>query len=643
MKSFKLLFTLISILTITSVSNAVAADTLTLKDPFGENYPTINTIKEPELPVFNAYNLKNGEVLFSNSQKSINAINPNSVNNKIGAYFPGARGVNQLVIYTPEYGSRTNTNEFGAEAIVEGNTVSELSGADSLIPKNGIVISGHGNAKKWLNSSLKVGTKIYIDKQNNMIYAYTTSESYLYESEKKISEAEEMINYYRNVDSNYNWKVPHSYIDDAKNYLRKAEKNPLQIQKYSQMAIEAANDALKSVLPAKPNELKGVWIRPTETSAIEIQNTLNKLQTTGINNVFLETYFHGKTIYPSKVMRNYGFIIQNEKFQGFDPLRVWITEAHKRGIKVHIWFETFYVGNENPQNNSASILAQFPYWGNKTKKEADSIFASKSISEHNGYFIDPASGEVQDFLTKLLTEIILEYRPDGINLDYIRYPQAVAKNDNSSWGYTKVARDEFTSLYGTDPATLSRNDLLWSDWENYRRAKVTQFVQRASKLCKTYNTTLTAVIFPDRVSALSLKQQDWRTWTQNNLVDGFTPLFLTCDAKMMKNMMQDILNLKSNTTALYAGLFVTFMGGSDEDLIREIHEARKLDAKGVIIFDYAHLGDRYAKTLATSVFAPLGSQTIVSTNVSTQSPRRNDSSGKTKKKTFRFLKRKANK
>ena len=68
-------------------------------------------------------------------------------------------------------------------------------------------------------------------------------------------------------------------------------------------------------------------------------------------------------------------------------------------------------------------------------------------------------------------------------------------------------------------------------------------------------------------------------------------------------MMKDVIRAKSPKTDLYAGLFVTFMGGAEEDLIRQIHEARKVDTKGVIIFDYAHLNNKYAKTLSTSVFS----------------------------------------
>ena len=69
-------------------------------------------------------------------------------------------------------------------------------------------------------------------------------------------------------------------------------------------------------------------------------------------------------------------------------------------------------------------------------------------------------------------------------------------------------------------------------------------------------------------------------------------------------MMMDVINAKAAKTDFYAGLFVTFMGGSDEDLIRQIHEARKVNAKGVILFDYAHLNNKYINTLSTSVFAP---------------------------------------
>lgn len=585
--------------------------TLPLEQPEIPDNSVIKEVEEDVPPVFKPYQPAKGEVVFSYTKNLINAINPTALTNRTGSYLPGARGINQLVIYTPSYGNRTNTNEFGAEAVVEGNTVTELSGADSIIPQEGLVISGHGRAKTWMNSAIKVGTKIYIDRESKLIYTYTTSESYIFESEKKIAEAEQMIEYYRASSPDYNWKLPCSYINDAKDYLKKARKNPDEVQKYSQLAIEASNDALKSVLPYKNGELKGVWLRPTEKTEQEIICSLQRLQQAGIDNVFLETYYHGKTIFPSKTMQAYGFTPQYEQFEGIDPLAVWIREAHKRGMKVHTWFETFYAGPQNPKDNPNSILAKNPSWGNKIKKDAESTEPSRSTSEHNAYFLDPANPYVQDFLVKLMEEIITTYKPDGINLDYIRYPNTVSASEISNWGYTEFARNDFFMIYGADPINLKRTDALWQEWNNYRREQITNMVKKAGQLGKRTNTYISAVIFPDRQAALNTKHQDWKVWSTREYINAFTPLFLTCDSKTANKMMSDVLKVKSPNTDFYAGLFVTFMGGSDEDLIRQIHEARKVNAKGVILFDYAHLNNKYINTLSKSVFASRSPQHAV--------------------------------
>lgn len=546
------------------------------------------------------------EIIFSQKVYPINSIDPTVLTNSTGSFYPGLRGAGQLIIYTPTYGIRTNTNEFGSEAIVNGNIVTSLSGADSIIPYDGLVISGHGKAKQWMNQNIILGSKVYVNKDAKTLTVYVTSSSFLYGANAKIKEAQDIISYYKNKSYMYDSKKPNLYIEKAQEYLKKAERNPADVQKYSSLAIDAANSALANSLPYDKNELKGVWVRPTETSPEQIISTLEKIKSAGIDNVFLETYFHGKTIFPSKTMENYQFLSQNEKFLGFDPLKVWIEEAHKRNIKIQIWFETFYVGNDKPKDNPKSIIAVNPNWANVTKRDFDSLNPVPSVSEHGGYFIDPANPDVQQFLEELLTEIICNYRPDGINLDYIRYPQSMqakfASYDLSNWGYTEYARNEFKSKYGRDPLEITYDDPTWQLWDKYRQDKVTSFVLRISNLTRQNKMLLTAVIFPDRQKALETKQQDWKTWSALGYIDGFTPLLLTCDDETAKIMMQDVARNKCPNTALYAGLFVTFMGGSNEDLLRQINEARKIGANGVILFDYAHLDRKYANTLTTSVF-----------------------------------------
>lgn len=565
--------------------------------------------------VYSPYVPQNNEVIFNQSMYRIDVVDPKVSTNYKGFNYPGLRGANQLVIYTPAFGYRTNTNEFGTEAIVVGDTVTSLSGADSLIPANGFVISGHGTAKKWINENIMVGAKISVDLEKKIITSYITSDTFLYTARERIKEVQNMMLYYLQNTANYNTKRTEQNISKAKDYISKAQKNSEDSQKYASRAIDYANLAMSTVIPYDSSELKGVWIRPLFYSEKEIVKTLDQLAYSGINNVFLETYYHGKTIFPSQTMTKYGFIRQNEDFVGFDPLRIWVNEAHKRGIKVNIWFETFYVGNKSPETNAESILAKRPEWANYQKKNADSETIAYSVSEHNGYFIDPANPDVQNFLYELLCEIVNKYKPDGINLDYIRYPQTLDPKFSSyamsNWGYTKYARGEFENIYGVDPIELNVNDPLWYQWKFYRCNKVSSFVKRVSQLCRYNNMTITAVIFPNRSAALDTKMQDWRTWSMNNFVDGFTPLFLTCDDNTAMRLMDEVLRNKSASTKLYAGLFVTFMNGAASDLIKQIHAARRYSLNGVIIFDYAHLNDNYLEILTESIFKPCGKEVTI--------------------------------
>ena len=546
------------------------------------------------------------DVVYKEASRKINKIDPTITNNAVAAYYPGQRGTNQLIIYTKNYGDRTGTNEFGAEAIVVNGIVTELSGADSIIPSNGYVISGHGTAKNWINENITVGAKIYIDKQTMTITSRITPESFVFAAREKVKEVTTIMRYYELHNPCYERKEPENYIRKANASLKRAERDNRDTQKYAAMASNMANKALETALPYYPNEFKGVWIRPSETTEGQIQSTLDRLSKAGINNIFLETYYHGKTIYPSEVIKKYNNSYQREEFRGFDPLEVWIREAHKRNIKIHVWFETFYVGNKYNPLDQTSIINNYPEWLNKTKARYDSEDPVPSLSEHNGYFIDPANPEVQKYLLEILEEIICKYHPDGINLDYIRYPQSIQERfngyENSNWGYTQYARDEFQRLYGVDPIEVTKGTTEWYQWAKYRQDKITNFVRETKKLTKANHITLTAVVFPDRQKMLETKMQDWRSWSVFNYVDGLTPLILTCDKQTASVLINDVKKNSSHLTNIYPGLFVTFMGGSTDDLLRQVHETRKLAMNGFVVFDYAHFDDKYVDVLKAGAF-----------------------------------------
>jgi len=538
------------------------------------------------------------------STRKADSIDPSAATNK-NNYYPGFRGANQMVVYTPAFGDRTGTNEFGTEAIVIDGIVTSISGADSIIPPNGVVISGHGTAKDWMNRNISIGTKISIDRASRNITADTTSDSYIYSAQCQLKEVRYIVEKYIQTHKGYNSKQTECYIAQAQKYIDKAVNDRANVQKYSELAVEETNNALAAAVPYKDGEVRGVWIRPTFANKEDICQVLDRLSQAGINTIFLETYYHGMTIFPSSVMESRGFMKVNPMYENFDALDFWVKEAHNRNMKVNIWFETFYAGNKNPSGNPKSIISVRPSWGNLTKRDYATNKPSPSQSEHNGYFLDPANPEVQTFLLQLLCEIMQNYKPDGINLDYIRYPQSISPrttgSDSSSWGYTNYARNEFKSIYGVDPVDICPFEPLWESWNEYRRGKVTDFVRRTSQICRSNNVNLTAVIFPNRQSALEMKQQDWKYWSMNNYVDGFTPLLLTCDPYTASMLMKEVKCNMSQQTKLYAGLFITFMNGSQSDLIKQIDDLRELSLDGFSIFDYAHFTDKYIQPLTVSI------------------------------------------
>lgn len=148
-----------------------------------------------------------------------------------------------------------------------------------------------------MNENLIVGTKVFIDKSTNTLNAYLTNDSFIFATKKKIKEVDKIIKYYTENDPYYNYKNSRNFIEKAEDNLRRAEKRPNDTQKYSAEAIANANKAMQYALPYYKDELKGVWVRPTEKTPQEIEKTLDKIKGYGISNIFLETYFQGKTIF----------------------------------------------------------------------------------------------------------------------------------------------------------------------------------------------------------------------------------------------------------------------------------------------------------------------------------------------------------
>ena len=179
-----------------------------------------NKIKniEVEVPAEFKNNFDNDKII-SQAARRINAIYPMDDINPLNTY-PGYRGTNQLVIYTNDFAKTTGTNEYGKEAVVKHGMVVALTGANSTIPRDGYVISGHGTAKKWITENLKIGTKVEIE--DRTLNAYTTLDSFRYCAKEKIDYVQDMLTSSRFDSSAKNDKTVYNYLKRAKQQYRKS-------------------------------------------------------------------------------------------------------------------------------------------------------------------------------------------------------------------------------------------------------------------------------------------------------------------------------------------------------------------------------------------------------------------------------------
>jgi uncharacterized lipoprotein YddW (UPF0748 family) len=604
--------------------------------------------------------IKPGDILhvqqawFHHQQSPLDVINPSPANNPMGSGFPGFRASNQLIMYNSDYSQpSTGTNEFGFEVTVRNGIVTAQEGSDSSIPSDGFVLSGHGRGRSWLIANAPIGARIELSPEGDIVTSYTDFNTYVYQFDQQWAQS---------PCADQAWREKGS-VDSACIAIRDKKDRAVRLYQEGQpdLAAKTIVEALENThrriwanykaFPA--DAVRGAWHRPVEKTPVAVGQTLDKLKAAGINSVFLETFFHGYTIFPSNTYQEYGLPLQNPKFQGVDLLQTWVEQAHQRNMKVHVWFQTFY-GGTKAYLPPGPIFTKYPGWANvqysallplapsrQSLKEVptsvvSNVYKSPALSgpptgekpavaatvplkspeqpvpstlELGGYFLDPANPEVQTFLLKLASEIVTRYDVDGFQLDYIRYPASFPSDRFSyrktTWGYTDVSRKAFKAQYGVDPVDIDPKnpefESLWKAWNGYKVAQINNFVQKAAQTLRQKKTDIqiSAAVFPDTESALALKHQDWSVWALNGWVDFYTPMTLSSAIKVVDRDIRNMLSVTQGKIPVYSGIFGPFNNNEAGHVLSQIDTAKQAGASGYVLFDTAHISAPMLEALKT--------------------------------------------
>ena len=400
--------------------------------------------------------------------------------------------------------------------------------------------------------------------------------------------------------------------------------------------LHCALAALSScVLPAPalgeakaPAGVRAVWVRPfinadeaTRRSATTgrafIRAELERIERGGFNTVYVESFFDGYTIYPSRVATQrpleikYGMASRDERgrVMAWDVLQTYLDEGRSLGLSIHAWFEVFFVWHTGLGDVSRSpIFGAHPEWLALDAKGSPLVRAEAegAQGEISKVFMSPSHQGVRKFLIELVREIASRYQLDGIQLDYIRYP---THTPGAEFDYSADALQQFRRDTGLDAKKLSPSATPreWLRWQQWKTAQVTETVRELAQAIRATRSRMiiSAAVFPGFEEDLRIKMQDTREWARRGYVDALLPMLYSKDYARVDAWAREFREGISRRTRIYPALYIGHFYDAGKQTLDQRYLAlqRKYDFDGIGLFAAQLLTDDLITKLAGGAFA----------------------------------------
>ena len=279
-------------------------------------------------------------------------------------------------------------------------------------------------------------------------------------------------------------------------------------------------------MPQSPNlstaqaiPVRGVWLTNVVSDAFKSKENLQKAvqncADNGINTIFVVVWNRGRTLYPSKTLKNLIGIESDEKLNGRDILQETIDAAKPLGMRVFAWFEFGFSCDYTDKNEydgktqGKEILQAKPHWA--------ALDRDGKIVKKNGFrWLNGFDPEVQQFMLSLLKEVVQNY-PDlaGIQGDD-RLPALP-----SEAGYDPLSISAFANENDGLMPSNNPKETVWLDWKT---GKMNDFMKQIHDELKAIKPTTVISMSPSIFNWSKIEYlQDWPTWVKNGWVDMVCP------------------------------------------------------------------------------------------------------------------------
>ncbi|MEL6580784.1 MAG: family 10 glycosylhydrolase [Cyanobacteria bacterium J06621_12] len=344
------------------------------------------------------------------------------------------------------------------------------------------------------------------------------------------------------------------------------------------------------------SEIRGVWItnRPHSKVLESRQNiieALDFLSFYGFNVIFPVVWNRGYTLYPSQVMSQYALPAIDPFYQQQqrDPLAEIITAAQQRQIKVIPWLEYGFAASH--LTNGGHILQGYPHWQALDRDRTQ--VRHGSLTWINGFH-----PEVQQFMLKIITEIVSQYDVDGVQgCDRLPALPVTA-------GYDDYTVQKYQSAFGQPPPQNYGNQ----QWMQWRADLMTDFLEKMYQGVKNIKpraiVSLSPGVYPFCFNNLL---QDTKAWLEKGLGDIIHPqIYRSGFSAYSQEVKKLVKTFEPNSLAKFAPGIAFTANGKDvsaKDLVKCIKINRDRNLSGQVFFHYEGLrkqNDALAIALAES-------------------------------------------
>lgn len=281
------------------------------------------------------------------------------------------------------------------------------------------------------------------------------------------------------------------------------------------------------VPPVVAREFRGVWVATVDNidwpskpglstgkAKKELITLLDRARASGLNAVIFQVRPAGDALYRSRLEPWSEYLTGRQgraPFPAWDPLEFAVTEAHKRGMELHAWFNPYRAKHPSAKGRLAS-----------THLARTRPALVKTYGTH--LWMDPGEPEVRAHTVRVITDVVRRYDIDGVHFDDYFYPYKERDRRGATIDFPDSAS---YARYVAAGGTLGRDD--------WRRQNVDLLVEELNRAIHDVKPWVKFGVspfgiwrpgFPAQVRGFDAYAElyaDARRWLQAGWVDYFAP------------------------------------------------------------------------------------------------------------------------